>query len=84
MRRVFVARGQDFARTEARSNIRAIWHLDELVARNAGAVCRAHLSPANLTVRRMLVLGGGFLVRNFIESAAMGALKSLSHLKNIP
>ena len=62
-----------------RSNIRAVWHLDEFVARNARAVRRAHLSSTNLTARRMLILGGGFLVRNFVDSAAMGTLKGLSH-----
>jgi hypothetical protein len=64
--------------------MRAIWHLDEFVAGNARTVRRrVHLFPADLTVRRM-VMGDGFVVRNFIQRPAVGALKCLSHLTNIP
>jgi len=70
-------------RTETRSHIRAIWHLDEFVAQNARAVRRVHLFPADLTVRRMVIVGDGFLVRNFIQRPAVGAFKGLFHLTNI-
>jgi hypothetical protein len=54
--------------TETRSNMRAIWHLDEFVAGNARTVRRrVHLFPADLTVRRMVIVGDGFVVRNFIQ-----------------
>src|SRR5215471_2252976 len=67
-----------------RSDIRAIRHLDEFVARKAGrTVRRDHLSPTNLTVRRMLIGHSGFLVRNFVQSAAMRAVKCLSHARKI-
>src|SRR5262249_49583333 len=71
-------------RAHCRSDIRAIRHLDEFVARKAGrTVRRDHLSPTNLTVRRMLIGHSGFLVRNFVQSAAMRALKCLSHARKI-
>jgi hypothetical protein len=69
---------------KARSNIRAVWHLDEFVAGNARAVPRVHPFPADLTVRRMVIEGDGFVVRDFIQRPAVGALKGLSHLTNIP
>jgi hypothetical protein len=48
--------------------MRAIWHLDEFVAGNARTVRRrVHLFPADLTVRRMVIVGDGFVVRNFIQ-----------------
>jgi hypothetical protein len=72
-------------RTETRSNIRAIRHLDEFVAGNARAIRhRVHLFPADLTVRLMVIVEDGFVVRNFIQRPAVGALKCLSHLTNIP
>jgi hypothetical protein len=71
-------------RAETRSNIRAIWHLDEFVARNARAVRRVHLFAADLTVRQMLIVRDGFVVPNFIQGPAVGAFKGLSHLTNIP
>src|SRR5262249_57748875 len=64
-------------RTETRSHIRAIWHLDEFVAQNARAVRRVHLFHADLTVRRMAIVGDGFLVRNFIEDALHAALHGM-------
>ena len=69
---------------EARLNIRAVWHLDEFVARNARAVRRDHLFPADLTVRRVVIARVGFVVRNFIQRPAVGAFKGLSHPANIP
>ena len=71
-------------RTKMRSNIRAVWHLDEFVAQNARAIRHVHLSPADLAVRRILIVEDGFLVcNNFIESPALGAFKGLSHRMNI-
>jgi hypothetical protein len=69
---------------EARLNIRAVWHLDEFVARNARAVRRDHLFPADLTVRRVVIARVGFVVRNFIQRPTVGAFKGLSHPANIP
>src|SRR6266568_7934244 len=66
-------------RTERRLNVRAIRHLYEFVARNARAVRRVHLFPADLAVHRILIGADGFLVRNFIQSTAMRALKGLRH-----
>jgi hypothetical protein len=56
-----------------RSNIRAVWHLDEFVMPNVRAV------PRGQTV----ILGHGFFVPNFIYCPAVGAFKSFGHLKNI-
>jgi hypothetical protein len=66
-----------------RSNIRAIWHLDEFVVPNVRAVPRVHLFPADFTVRQTVILGHGFVVPNFIYCPAVGAFKSFRHLKNI-
>jgi len=66
-----------------RSNIRAVWHLDEFVVPNVRAVPRVHLFPADFTVRQTLILGHGFVVPNFIYCPAVGAFKSFRHLKNI-
>jgi hypothetical protein len=66
-----------------RSNIRAVWHLDEFVVPNVQAVPRVHLFPADLTVRQTVILGHGFVVPNFIYCPAVGAFKSFRHLKNI-
>ena len=72
-------------RTEARSNIRAIRHLDKFVVRDARAARHVHLLAADLAVRRILIVGDGFLVSdNFIQSPAVGAFKRLSHLTNVP
>jgi hypothetical protein len=43
-----------------RSNIRAVWHLDEFVVPNVRAVPRVHLFPADFTVRQTVILGHGF------------------------
>jgi hypothetical protein len=66
-------------RTKTRSNIRAVWHLDEFVAQNARALCHVHLFPADSAVHRIFILGHGFLVcNNFIQSPAVGAFNGLS------
>ena len=66
-----------------RSNIRAVWHLDEFVVPNVRAVPRVHLFPADFTVRQTVILGHGFVMPNFIYCPAVGAFKSFGHLKNI-
>jgi hypothetical protein len=45
-------------------NVRAVWHLDKFVAQNARALRHVHLFPADSAVRRILILGDGFLVCN--------------------
>ena len=53
--------------------------------RDARAVRQVHLFTTDLAVRRILIVGDGFLVSdNFIQSAAVGAFKRLSHLTNVP
>jgi hypothetical protein len=64
-----------------RSNIRAVWHLDEFVVPNVRAVPRVHLFPADFTVRQTVILGHGFFVPNFINCPAVRAFKRFRHLK---
>jgi hypothetical protein len=40
-----------------------------------------HPFPTDLTVRRMVIAGDSFVVRNFIQRPAVGAFKGLSHSK---
>jgi len=66
-----------------RSNIRAVWHLDEFEVPNVRAAPRVHRFPADFTVRQTVILGHGFVVPNFVYCPAVGAFKSFCHLKNI-
>src|SRR5262249_52273693 len=64
-----------------RSNIRAVWHLDEFVVANVRAGPRVHVFPADFTVRQTVILGHGLVVPDFIYCPAVRAFKSFRHLK---
>src|SRR5262249_20628513 len=69
--------------SEASSNIRAIWHSDELVVWNRPIAPGVHGSSAHLAVPRMPIAGRGLVVGDFIQRPTMGALEGLSHPPSI-
>src|SRR5262249_980755 len=69
--------------SEASSNIRAIWHSDELVVWNRPIVPGVHGSSAYLAVPRMPIAGRGLVIGDFIQRPTMGALEGLSHVPSI-
>ena len=69
--------------SEASSNIRAVWHSDELVVWNRPIAPGVHGSSAHLAVPRMPIAGRGLVIGDFIQRPTMGALEGLSHLPSI-
>src|SRR5262245_10213356 len=69
--------------SEASSNIRAVWHSDELVVWNRPIAPGVHGSAAHLAVPRMPIAGRGFVIGDFIQRPTMGALEGLSHPPSI-
>jgi hypothetical protein len=65
--------------SEASSNIRAVWHSDELVVWNRPIAPGVHGSSAHLAVPRMPIAGRGLVIGDFIQRPTMGALEGLSH-----
>jgi hypothetical protein len=68
---------------DAQSNVCAIRHLNQFMASSARAARRIHQFSADLTVRRMFIVGDRFLVCNFLQSTAVGAFKGLSHVTDV-
>ena len=69
--------------SEASSNIRAVWHSDELVVWNRPIAPGVHGSSAHLAVPRMPIAGRGLVIGDFIQRPTMGALEGLSHPPSI-
>src|SRR5262249_31626759 len=69
--------------SEASSNIRAVWHSDELVVWNRPIAPGVHGSSAHLAVPRMPIAGRGLAIGDFIQRPTMGALEGLSHPPSI-
>jgi hypothetical protein len=61
--------------SEASSNIRAVWHSDELVVWNCPIAPGVHGSSAHLAVPRMPIAGRGLVTGDFIQRPTMGHLK---------
>ena len=69
--------------SKASSNIRAVWHSDELVVWNRPIAPGVHRSSAHLAVPRMPIAGRGLVIGDFIQRPTMGALEGLSHPPSI-
>src|SRR5215813_623590 len=69
--------------SEASSNIRAVWHSDELVVWNRPIAPGVHGSAAHLAVPRMPIAGRGLVIGDFIQRPTMGAFEGLSHPPSI-
>jgi hypothetical protein len=61
--------------SEASSNIRAVWHSDELVVWNRPIAPGVHGSSAHLAVPRMPIAGRGLVIGDFIQRPQWGHLK---------